>query len=319
MLTSGWPRLDPALAAQLARCAVVQVSIDGALAATHDALAGRSGSYARAREFVCSLQEHGHPGVQLAFTVTGPNVHEVLPFVREWSACEGVNSLVVQRVVGVGRAAGACGLAPEPKAWGRVLAQLRAEREAGNAAKLRLIEDPFVQARRDIRFGYDLAEVHIGSLGEVRPHPFLDRTLGNAFQEPVLEIWRGNMGFWRQHTLAELGISEGLGRLERTFDEPSPAIGDDARPLRSSSLRTVEEGDGQTVVSFGGNAYYLNPTAIELLDHCDGRFTVREIAVAFSGEHVEVAPERARAEAAKVLGQFAAEGICSIWDDDVGC
>jgi len=95
--------IDDATAAQLVDSgALVQVSLDGATPATHDAVRG-AGAYARAWQGIERLQRQGI-GERLAVTVMGPNWQEV-PAIVDLAEARGIASVRFYPVQRLGRAA----------------------------------------------------------------------------------------------------------------------------------------------------------------------------------------------------------------------
>jgi MoaA/NifB/PqqE/SkfB family radical SAM enzyme len=74
-----------ALCASGATC--VTVSLDGAAAATHDAIRGHAGAFDRIRSGILALMRHPagqRPVVRVRMTVNADNQHEIARFYRQW-------------------------------------------------------------------------------------------------------------------------------------------------------------------------------------------------------------------------------------------
>lgn len=84
LYTGGWPSLEPALPAIVERVANVTVSIDGALAATHDRIRGRLGSFERALATLATLdavaRSASGPTFGVDYTVMRSNITEMEVF-----------------------------------------------------------------------------------------------------------------------------------------------------------------------------------------------------------------------------------------------
>ena len=81
---------------------------------------------------------------------------------------------------------------------------------------------------------------------------------------------------------------------------PVPRV--DGRDLGDEYLFYDREGD---------RVHVLNESAREIFMLCDGRRTTQEVATAFAGSHAEEA-DRARRDAAEILGQLADLGLIAI-------
>lgn len=194
--------------AGLARLAV---SMDGASAATHDALRGLSGSFARTLDAVCWANEANLP-VQINTTFSRRNIGEIDAIVALmeslkitlWSVFFLVptgrgklNDLlnaeefeqVFARLHALSRTASFDIKTTEAQHYRRYLLEQRAaERKAGAPAIAEKLPDSIGRAPRGLNDGKGF--VFISHTGEVFPSGFLPVASGNIRQQPLATIYR---------------------------------------------------------------------------------------------------------------------------------
>lgn len=215
-LTTHGLRLDEHLARELGRRDLVwlNVSLDGATAASHDRIRG-AGTFDRAIEKIRLLGRHAR--FTLAFTITAPLAGEV-EACAELARQLGAHTAVFRPLYPVGTAEAHLELMPTYDAYADALDQLAAWRP--EATDLHAI-DPFSPQIREERqartfvgqgCGAGTLIASVSASGEVSPCSFLGPGVvaGRLGEESFRAIWNDSGGFTR---LRSLGC-EGCGGFE---------------------------------------------------------------------------------------------------------
>ncbi len=198
---------------------IVQVSVEGGAADTHDSIRG-PGVFARAARGVEALAAAGLASrVAVAFTEMRHNVEE-LPSLLEWLEGMGVRRLTSASVMPHGRAVTAPGVSPpEPSQYRQLLERYRADepfrrrcRDWAEVAALRWLEGRSHPAGSVCTL---VRNPYVSTDGRLYPCPLLherDFAVDGALARPLAEVLAEGVGPW--------------ARLQRISRERAEAIPD---------------------------------------------------------------------------------------------
>lgn len=197
---------------------MVQVSVDGQNAATHDHIRGVAGSFEAALAAIATLQDAGMPGVGISTTISAKNVEE-LPAIVDLALRLRVRSLNLRLCLPCGRARQEyAALALAPERYRRVLVdfvrwrdELRDRLELASVEPLlALIDADLAQAESDFS-GDEFSGCGAGKTaccvwpdGTVSPCSYNDQAAGNVRQQDLGEIWRTSAVFRTYRDFATL-------------------------------------------------------------------------------------------------------------------
>ena len=344
--TNGW-FLDDAVCDELEQFGslCVQVSIDGATPALHEASRGVPGSWRRAIEGVSRLLDRGMR-VRVSQVVSPANEHGVGDFLDAmWTL--GVPVVRIVPVIEVGAASRARGQwSISARRLERTVREFRERR--GDAVDVAVQTD-------DLEFQVaPPAAMLIRPSGTVRTdslHPF---AFGNVRRDPVIECWNAIRAHWRDPRIEswEHAASSALkvgGAPITPYAEDDVQIAGDASPP-SASARSAERvsellarpfpdahddgsqreiadlalgrryrlGDVRATAGIRGGRYVhlvgtgricrLNATAAAVLDACDDG-TPADAVAALADRHPAVELERLRTDVLAATRWLAARGV----------
>jgi MoaA/NifB/PqqE/SkfB family radical SAM enzyme len=187
--------MTPSIAARLFEAGIrlVQVSVDGAQARTHEHLRRVPGSFDKAIAAIRMLRECGAT-VGVSFSPTRVNIHE---WIEVYGLCRelGVADLRIQPLMPLGT----CGLwyddiAPSQAQYRELIDQYKRLGMASPAPPRLEWGDPVDHL---IRFGQSYAmityTVHVTSDGYLMPSVYLPVVLGNVRRHPLADYWRAGL------------------------------------------------------------------------------------------------------------------------------
>jgi len=180
----------------------VQVSVDGATAATHAAMRPGAATLEQATDALRRLNARGVPA-ELVFVPTRHNLHEAVA-VYDLAVELGCRAFVTGPLMRLGRAAADWqGLAPSAAAWEEAADALR-ERHGATTADLRLSIYPWpIETEIEQRLESPQAMVLIVPNGRVKLLNALPFAPGDLRRQTIEEAWRGYQGGWRDPAVAD--------------------------------------------------------------------------------------------------------------------
>jgi len=186
-ITNGW-LVTERIADQMAACfGAVEVSVDGATAATHDAVRGQPGSFERALQAIRRLTVRGTT-VTVAFSPTRLNMHEFPAFVELMRGIPGVRLVVTGYILPTGRAY-RNPLMPTPEIQERFRADVLAIK-ARTTDLYVSFADPIAAALRLCKGGLPNPQFEIQANGDIRVAPWLPIVFGNVLTDGLMPVWQ---------------------------------------------------------------------------------------------------------------------------------
>ena len=201
---------------------MVQVSLDGSTAASHDRLRGRPGAFEKALDAIRMLKDAGVL-VGVSFTPTSFNIHEF------WSTHDlcvslGVSELRIQPLMPLGEAQLRYDeLSPSPAQYRQFIEAYKVKVMEIKAQMRLEWGDPVDHL---IRFGQYYAmppyAMHVTSDGFLAPSVYLPVFLGNVRRHRLTDYWRGGLSSaWQLRILRELSLKVRSNR-DFMFLRPHP-------------------------------------------------------------------------------------------------
>jgi MoaA/NifB/PqqE/SkfB family radical SAM enzyme len=211
LYTGGWHVPDIAPVLQL--MANVTVSIDGAIAATHDRLRGRAGSFDRALDAAARLSaaagDRSKPAVGVDYTVTRSNFGEVADFCRLVATrLPALHYVFLGAAIPIGLASRVSFVEHEIV----TPSQLRSLRDPSYADSLRALvradlvvsDNGMFQMHPDRLARGDVPAMQVEPDGRVRAMPVYEGTVGSLLEEPGTVLWQRAVTRWADPRVAGL-------------------------------------------------------------------------------------------------------------------
>jgi MoaA/NifB/PqqE/SkfB family radical SAM enzyme len=208
MVSNGW-LLTQEKANKLAEAGMtmIQISLDGSTAETHEKMRGMNGIFNKALE---AMQMVTNANMQLStsFSPTKFNIHQFPEVVRMERSFKSITSIRIQPLMPMGKASDPSeDLLPEEEDYRRVV-KFITEFNAKNKGKLPIIEwgDPLDHLRRftSVKFK-QLSFVEIKSDGLISASSYLPFKVGNLCKHTLKEYWDAGLGqIWNLPILREL-------------------------------------------------------------------------------------------------------------------
>ena len=197
--------IDEATADALAELRVdnIQISIDGATAATHERMRPGSASFPQACAAVRRLRDRDLP-TEVVFVPTRLNLDEAVA-TYDLSAELGASAFVTGPLMRLGRAAQSWGdLAPQAEAWDATAQALRSRAAAHDATAPRLNIYPWdIESEIQQRLESPQAMILIVPNGRVKLLNALPFAPGDLRTQSVAEAWQAYQRAWRSQTVAD--------------------------------------------------------------------------------------------------------------------
>jgi len=197
--------LDDAAADALAELRIdnIQISIDGASAATHARMRPGSASFDQACAAVRRLRARDLP-TEVVYVPTRLNLHEAAA-TYDLAAELGASAFVTGPLMRLGRAAEAwSALAPEPAEWDAAAQALRTRAAAHDAAAPRLNIYPWdIEAEIQQRLESPQAMILIVPNGRVKLLNALPFAPGDLRTQSLEDAWHAYQRAWRSQTVAD--------------------------------------------------------------------------------------------------------------------
>lgn len=253
LYTSGWS-LPPATVEQLVDVmARITVSLDGAVAATHDRIRGRAGSFDRALAALARLDEEigrrrsagaAAPALGVDFVVVRSNYGEPADFCsRVASRFPNLDSVFFGAVLPIG-------LASRPGfAAHEVLDEEQAERlrdgslqrelqRLSPTVRVRTSDNGTLQMHPDRLAAGEIPAMQVEPDGRVRAMPVYEGTVGSLLEEDPLVLWERAVRRWSDPWLTDLlrsvstpaGWADAARRIDLRFGSEADRARIRARP-----------------------------------------------------------------------------------------
>jgi len=228
LVTNGWAWDEYAVeAAAAAGMRTVTVSLDG-LAAEHDWLRGREGSFTRALRTIELLLAHGGwDAMDVVTCVHGRNLDQ-LDALHDLLYARGLRDWRLFTISPIGRARDDPELHLDPSQYHRLLDTIRALRARGQL-RVALSESGYLGPHheltvRDAPF-FCRAGVSVGGImadGAILACPNIDRSLaqGNVYRDSFVDVWRRGFALYRDHEWLRTGICRDCGEWRRCRGGP---------------------------------------------------------------------------------------------------
>jgi MoaA/NifB/PqqE/SkfB family radical SAM enzyme len=194
-ITNGWLVSERVAHTMADLFSVVQVSVDGACAETHDAVRGHAGSYDRAIRAIRLLTQRA-VDVYVAFTPTRRSVAEFPALVDAMSTIEGVKGVSTTYVVPAGRAYGNRQM-PSTVQQETLREQLEGLRVRYPGLSLSFVDPLASFIKQHDRF-LPNPSLCIAPNGDLRVSPWFAITFGNILRDEIDDVWRSRLSLvWR--------------------------------------------------------------------------------------------------------------------------
>ena len=229
-------RIDDAAADRLAALDVqcVQISVDGATAATHERVRPGS-SFAAARAAIERLAARGRPP-QFVFVPNRLNLHEIVA-AYDLAASLGCDAFVTGPMMRIGRAATTWDdIACSDDEWQRAVAALR-ERAASSAARIALSIYPWdIVTEMERRLEHPQAMLLVVPNGKVKLLNALPFAPADLRRDSLAQAWQAYRDAWRAAEVREF-----IAALPRRSEAAAPCERDLADGRESPQDRTRRE------------------------------------------------------------------------------
>ena len=216
-------RIDDAAADRIASLAIqcVQISVDGATAATHERVRPGS-SFAAAIAAIKRLAARGRPP-QLVFVPTRFNLHEIVP-AFDLAASLGCEAFVTGPLMRIGRAAAAWNdIAVSDAEWQRAVDDLRAHSESRNRPIELSIYPWDIVTEMETRLESPQAMLLVVPNGKVKLLNALPFSPADLRQQSLETAWHAYRRAWRSAEVREfVGRCRSEPRLLRHANETWP-------------------------------------------------------------------------------------------------